>query len=56
MVCRDLKTTRSKKSVGLGVAWSEQLGRVGHHLEKPSQKELEVRLVGCGFAQNGHKT
>lgn len=56
MVCRDLKTTRSKKSVALGVAWSKQLGRVGHHLEKPSQKELEVGLLGCGFAQRGHKT
>lgn len=56
MVCKDLKTTRSKKSVALGVAWSKQLGRVGRHLEKPSQKELEVDLVGCGFAQKDHKT
>lgn len=46
MVCSDLKTTLSKKSVALGVAWSKQLGRVGHHLEKPSQKELEVGLWG----------
>lgn len=53
IVRRALKTTCSKKPVVLGVAEAGKL--VDHHLERASQKELEIGLVGCGFTQKDHR-
>jgi hypothetical protein len=53
MDSRALKTTGSKKPVALVVAGAEEL--VDHHLEGASLKELEIGLVGCGFAQKDHR-
>lgn len=53
MDLRALKTTGSKKPVALGVAGAAEL--VDHHLERASQKELEIGFVGCGFAQKDHR-